>query len=112
MLSRVVALLYTAIYFLLDMGQWLQKLKKSLSGSYDFLKPDFFFSYFFSSFLAEPAWLHIFDARNVAFIFFLVQEIATANLHKTSLIFHFEVLVFALLKKTGAYHIRHLGKLF
>lgn len=43
---------------------------------------------------------------------FLAQEVATANLHEMTLIFLSEVLISVLLKNTGVYHARHLGKLF
>lgn len=65
---------------------------------------------FLSSFLAEPAWLCTSDAREWH-SYILSQKVATSNLHETTLLFHYEVLISVLLKNTGVYHARHLGKL-
>lgn len=74
------------------------------------LKPDIFFSYlisFLPFWQSRPDFISLMPGMWHSY--FLAQEVATANLHETALIFHAEVLVFALLKKTGAYHMRHLG---
>lgn len=46
----------------------------------------FWLFHFLSSFLAEPAWLRMSDAREWH-SYFLAQEVATANLHETTLFF-------------------------